>query len=78
VDGAETTGINNNPLANVVATYLFAEGSVSPVDQWTVELPLADNAFQRSVDATDAEQYDLAEVEDVVLALEYETTPGSA
>lgn len=43
-----------------------------------VELPLSDNAFQRSVGATDIEQYDLAEIQDVVLALEYETTLGSS
>ena len=61
-----------------MAKHLFAEGALSPVDEWTVELPFADNAFLRSVGATDAEQYNLAEIQDVVLGLEYETTPGSS
>jgi hypothetical protein len=75
--GTETTGTAGNPPANPVATHLFAEGALSPVDEWTVELPLSDNACLRSVGATDTEQYDVAEVQDVVLALEYETTPAS-
>ena len=77
LNGTETTGVNNPP-ANLVATHLFAGGALSPVDEWTVELPLADNACLRSVGAADAEQYGLAEIQDVVLALEYETTPGSS
>jgi hypothetical protein len=78
LNGTETTGVGDNPPANPVAAHLFAEGALSPVDEWTVELPLADNACLRSVGATDAEQYGLAEIQDVVLALEYETTPGSS
>ena len=79
LDGTETTGIGDNPPANPVATHLFKEGAVSPVDEWTVELPLSDNTFLRSVGATDAgQQYGLAEIEDVILALEYETTSGSS
>ena len=73
-DGNETTGVDTNPPANPVATHLFAQGALSPVDEWTVELPLSNNAFLRSVGATDVEPYDLAEIQDVVLALEYETT----
>ncbi len=46
--------------------------------EWTIELPLSDNPFLRSVSATDVEQYDLAEIQDVILALEYETTPASS
>ena len=78
LDGSETTGVGDNPPASPVTTHLFGEETLSPVDEWTVELPLADNAFLRSVGTMDAEQYDLAEIEDVVLALEYETTPGSS
>lgn len=77
LNGTQTTGVGSNPSANNVATHLFAEETLSPVDKWTVELPLSDNAFLRSVSATDVEQYDLAEIQDIVLALEYETTPGS-
>ncbi len=74
LNGTETTGVGNNPPANPIATHLFGSGALSPVDEWTVELPLSDNAFLRSVGATDAEEYGLGEVQDVVLALEYETT----
>lgn len=76
LDGVQITGTGENPPANSLATHLFAEGALSPVDEWSVELPLAENAFLRSVTATDVQQYGLAEIQDVVLALEYETTPG--
>ena len=75
LDGTEITGVGANPPANLVADTSVCGGALSPVDEWTVELPLSDNAFLRSVSATDVEQYGLAEIQDVVLALEYETTP---
>jgi Tc toxin complex TcA C-terminal TcB-binding domain/PKD domain/Putative peptidoglycan binding domain len=75
-NGTETTGSGQNPPANPVAKHLFAEGALSPADEWTIELPLSDNAFLRSVGTTDAEQYSLAEIQDVVLGFEYETTPA--
>lgn len=75
--GAETTGTGQNPPANPVTKHLFAPGALSPVDEWTVEFPLADNACLRSVSASDVEQYGLTEIQDLVLGLEYETTPGS-
>jgi hypothetical protein len=74
VNGAETTGVGDNPPANPVTTHLFASGPLSPVDEWTIELPLADNACLRSVGTRDTEQYDLTEIQDAVLALDYETT----
>ena len=70
--------VATNPAANALTTHLFGNGALSPVDEWTVELPLSDNAFLRSVGAADGEQYGLAEIQDVALALEYETTPGSS
>jgi len=78
LNGTETTGVGANPPANPVATHLFGGGALSPVDEWTVELPLADNPCLRGVSGTDVEQYGLAEIQDVVLALEYETTPGGS
>lgn len=79
LDGNETTGVDTNPEANAFTTHLFPpEAALSPVDEWTVEFPLSDNALLRSVGVTDAEQYGLAEIQDVVLALEYETAPGSS
>jgi hypothetical protein len=78
LNGTETTGIGQNPPANLVTKHLFGEGVLSPVDEWTVELPLFDNACLRSVSATDVEQYSLAEIQDVVLGLEYEMVPGAS
>jgi hypothetical protein len=78
LNGADITGVGSNPAANAFATHLFGSGALSPIDEWTVEFPLSDNPCLRSVGTTDAEQYGLAEIQDVVLALEYETTPGSS
>jgi hypothetical protein len=77
LEGNQTTGVGTNPPANLVAAHLFEEGVLSPVDEWTIDLPLSDNAFLRSVSATDVEQYGLAEIQDVILAVEYESTPGN-
>jgi len=60
-------------MENALSTHLFAAGLLSPVDEWTLELSLSDNAFLRSVGTADSEQISLAEIQDVVLALEYET-----
>jgi hypothetical protein len=78
LNGNEITGIDSNPPANPLTAHLFEAGALSPVDEWTVELPLSDNAFLRCVSGTDVEQHDLAEIQDVILALEYETIPGSS
>jgi hypothetical protein len=75
LNGDEITGVGSNPPANPLAKHLFGAGALSPVDEWTLELSFSDNRCLRSVSATDAEQYGLGEIEDVVLALEYETTP---
>jgi hypothetical protein len=79
LDGNETTGTGTNPPANPFTTHLFSNGALSPADEWTIEIPLSDdNAFLRSVSATDVKQIDLSEIRDVILSLEYETTPGSS
>lgn len=78
LSGTEITGTGQNPPANLVTKHLFAQGALSPADEWTVELSLSDNACLRSVGASDVEQCSLAEIHDVVLGLEYETTPGGA
>jgi hypothetical protein len=76
LDGNESTGTGTNPPANAFTTHLFDNAALSPIDEWTVEIPFSGNDFLRSVSATDVEQYDLSEIADVVLALEYETTLG--
>lgn len=78
LDGTEITGVAPNPQPNLVVNHLFGNGALSPVDEWTIEFPLSHNGFLRSVSATDIEEYDLAQIQDVVLALEYEATPASS
>ncbi len=78
LDGNETTGTGDHPPVNSMTEHLFAEEALSPADEWTVELPLSENGFLRSVGAADTEQYDLSEIQDIILALEYETTPGDS
>ena len=78
LNGTEITGSGQNPPANPVAKHLFADGALSPADEWTVEIPLSDNPCLRSVGTTDTEQCSLAEIQDVVLGLEYETSAGSS
>jgi hypothetical protein len=78
LDGNETTGTGTNPPANAFTTHLFDSAALSHVDEWTVEVPFSGNDFLRSVSATDVEQYDLSEIQDAILVLEYETTPGSS
>jgi hypothetical protein len=64
--------------------HIFTETTTSPdfsselsaVNEWTLEFPLAENPFLGIVGTTDSKQFDVAEIQDVVLALEYETTPS--
>jgi hypothetical protein len=80
-DGTEVTGVDENPQANAFVNYLYAEAfsssdfspELSPVNNFTVEFPMIDNPFLRTVGASDVEQFGLEEIEDVVLLLEYET-----
>lgn len=78
LDGNEITGTGDNPPANPFTKQIFDSEVLSPVDQWMLEISLADNAFLQTVSPTDVEQFDLGEIQDVVLALEYETTPGNS
>jgi len=63
----------NPPPLNALAEHLFANGPISPVDRWTLELRPEDNPFLQAVTVTDEKQIDLAEIEDAVLTLEYDT-----
>ena len=75
--GTEITGTGINPPANALTTHLLAGRTMSPVDDWTIELSRSGNPCLRSVAGTDNEQPDLAEISDVLIAIEYETTPGA-
>jgi peptidoglycan hydrolase-like protein with peptidoglycan-binding domain len=65
--GAETT-TSPNPFAQ----HVFGTETLSPTDRWTFELPMEDNPCLMSVSPTDVKQYDLSELADAALSLEYE------
>jgi len=73
--GEQTTGTGDNPPANPFTTQVFNGNALSPLDDWTLELRLADNPALRGVDRSDQETFDLGELQDALLVLEYETTP---
>jgi PKD domain len=77
--GANVTGVTPNPPANEWTKQLFeadARGVLSPEDNWTLELNLNDKPELMGVTLPDVAQLDLSELQDVVLALEYETIQG--
>ena len=67
--GAETT-TSPNPFTQ----HVFGSGTLSPIDRWTFELPMEDNPCLVSVSLTDVKQYDLSELADAALSLEYEVS----
>lgn len=69
--GAETTSAPNN-----FSVHVFGGRTISPVDRWTVELPVADNPFLASVSSADVADVDASELADAVLALEFLGTSG--
>jgi hypothetical protein len=66
VSGTETTA-SLNPFGQ----HVFEAGTLSPIDRWTFELPMEDNPCLVSVSPTDVKQYDLSELADAALSLEY-------
>ena len=67
LDGNETTaGLNE------FGQHVFGTETLSPADRWTLELPLDSNPTLASVSSADVRQYDVSELSDAVLALEYE------
>jgi hypothetical protein len=65
---AETTA-----SPNAFSVQLFDNGNVvlSPVDRWTLELPLADNPWFMSVSPSDIAEFDGSELADAILSLEF-------
>jgi hypothetical protein len=64
--GAETTSAQN-PFS----VHVFGGRTISPVDRWTLELPVADNPFLASVSSADVAEIDASELADAVLAFEF-------
>jgi hypothetical protein len=76
--GNETNGTGTPPLParNELAKRLFDKGAISPEDDWTFELIPHEIMGLPPETAIGAEELDLSEIQDVVLSMEYETTPG--
>jgi hypothetical protein len=67
------TGVNTTTSPNAFSTQLFGNGTVtlSPVDRWTLELPLADNPWFTTVSPSDIAEFDGGELADAILSLEF-------
>jgi peptidoglycan hydrolase-like protein with peptidoglycan-binding domain len=67
------TNANTTTSPNVLTTQIFGDGtvSISPVDRWTLELPLAENLWFTTVSASDIASFDGSELDDAVISLEY-------
>lgn len=68
-----TTGAETTTSINPFGQHVFAGDALSPVDRWTFELPLDENPPVLSVSASDVMRYDLSELSDVFLTLEFTT-----
>jgi hypothetical protein len=77
---AETNGTGTPPLPvrNELAKRLFDKGAISPEDDWTFELIPQEILGLPAGTAVGAEELDLSDIQDVVLSMEYEITPGGS
>jgi hypothetical protein len=66
-----TTGNETTASVNTFGQHVFGGATLSPIDRWTLQLPLDDNPGLVSVSSIDIKQYDLGELADVFLTLEY-------
>jgi Tc toxin complex TcA C-terminal TcB-binding domain/PKD domain len=79
-NGAETNGTGTPPLPvrNELAKRLFDKGAISPEDDWTFELIAQEILGLPAGTAVGAEELELSDIQDVVLSMEYDITPGSS
>jgi len=71
-------GIETNvPARNELAKRLFGTGEISPQDDWTFELIPEEILGVPAGTAIGVEELDLSEIQDVVLSMEYDITPGA-
>ncbi len=79
VTQTEVNGNGENPVRNAFTKFLFEESNssheLSANNEWTIEFPLENNQFLKSVGASGVEQHGWGEIADAVLVLEYETSP---
>jgi hypothetical protein len=78
-NGNETNGTGTPalPVRNELAKRLFDKGAISPEDDWTFELLPEEILGLPAGAAVNGEALDLSDVEDVVLSMEYDITPGA-
>ena len=76
-NGNETngTGTPTLPARNELAKRLFDRGAISPEDDWTFELLPEEILGLPAGAALNGQALDLSDIEDVVLAMEYDLTP---
>jgi hypothetical protein len=70
----DSSGSETTVTPNELTTKLLKPASLSPVDEWTFVLPLGENPCLRSVTQSDIEHFDAAELADLALTMEYETS----
>ena len=78
-NGNETNGTGTPtplPARNELAKRLFDKGAISPEDDWTFELIPEEILGVPNGTAIGAEELELSEIQDVVLSMEYDITPG--
>ena len=75
VNGNETNGTGTT-TRNELAKRLFNEGEISPEDDWTFELIPQEILGLPAGTGIGAEELELSEIQDVVLSMEYDITPG--
>jgi hypothetical protein len=69
------TGAETTTSLNPFGTRLFKNGNavatLSPVDRWTLELPLSDNPWFATASSSDVASFDGGELADAILSLEF-------
>jgi hypothetical protein len=77
--GTETNGTGMPPLpaCNELAKRLFDSGAIAPADGWTFELTPEDLLGVPAGTPIGKEELDLSDVQDVILTMEYDVTPGA-
>lgn len=77
-NGIETNGSGNPPLParNELAKRLFDGGAISPEDDWNFELLPEEILGLPAGTPVNGDALDLSDIEDVVLSMEYDVTPG--
>jgi hypothetical protein len=67
----DDSGTETTATPNAFTSHVFDSGLLSPIDRWSLELPLDDNPCLVSVSQADARIHQMDELSDGFLALEY-------